>query len=692
MTATARATFHRRFLRIFIAVTLITVLPVTACLGVRDYNAARDAEINQLTHIANAVSQTFLLILKHRELNLLHDYLEAFGGSTSPASICLYSADNTIISSWHNGGSADCPRLLVSAGAAVDAESISIALQIRDGKNYMGMVYVSGTIQPARYWWLYLAKMFAVLFSTGVLASILAANLVARGISLPLAALRQQMECMRSNSSSLCLLPEAGMAQEIHAVSDELAALRRHFDTTTVPRETLSHQRQWHLGVLSGLLSMLRARLSAESPLVDYLSDYALLLQGESGDILPPARDFDLALVADKALASARTLQPPDARINLTVSLQPGIHRYFNGQPGLLEALLRHLLIIGLKRTSSGVVLLRIEQVEEDAPLQCNLRITMQDSGPPIQRGQLQQWLLGEGPPHRLSTDISWLLAARLFKRLGGALSGNSKADGLALEGRLALAPREGAIHSVHATAGRHVMPALVLVVENNKAEVVALRRLCAEVNATAFIVGSHQMALEWVPLLPFSAIILNADMADASEDAARRLARLPKDNAIPPTPLWLMTTRLSNRDFEHWCRQGINDLLLKPIQPRKLSEMLQRCPAQDEDYYLTRNHQLQLEIGTDYDDGAMTNMLAQQVQQIDPVLEALAKHQVHINGRDLAHGVRSAALTLGYLHLAALMGQIEHAHSAAHGSLSAENCNIVRQLLRDIPFRTVSE
>ena len=83
----------------------------------------------------------------------------------------------------------------------------------------------------------------------------------------------------------------------------------------------------------------------------------------------------------------------------------------WQGHPALIQALLCHLLLLAVDRTVEGVVFLRLE-ADADAGMRMIhwLRIKLEDSGPPLQRWQLREWLADRSdnqPPISPMQDFS---------------------------------------------------------------------------------------------------------------------------------------------------------------------------------------------------------------------------------------------------------------------------------------------
>jgi len=512
----------------------------------------------------------------------------------------------------------------------------------------------------------------------------------ARAVTRPLAAIRTQVKCFTSNDISECPLQAGGGMAETEALSDDIMALRHYMNEVMVRREDVLNLKRWHWEILSGLLKQLQHRLSGDSPLLESMNDYAVLLQTERGDVLPRARSFDLAHTLHASLAGARKLIKPAAQVNVTASLQADLPRLWTGQPELLEALFRHLLVIGLKRTRAGFVCLRVHAPTSSSE---RLYVTFEDSGPAIPTWQLRQWLAPakeETPPVSMDEEISWLLVARLFRRLGGDISGTSfEGGGLSLEGSLTMTAEESP--PVHKSASlipmtvHDAQPAVLLVEGESR------RRLAPQFEAARYRVltaASHAQMVEWSGVLPISALILNFAFADDGQDALRKLTHMREEGVLGDIPFWAIADVDSLNSLNDRLRQAIAEPLMLPLKPELLRRLSAELKTDPRRFYWAHDVQLRQEFSEAVKKSLpqMDALLGLQIAELLPLIDALARGE---RAGDLLHGahaVKSAALNLGYFRLAGLMGQIEHA-SKRRDALPAHNWALIAGILRESGF-----
>lgn len=688
-----------RFFRVHLFVAIAAVLIVFAGFYAVDYTYIRGLAIDDYTHSADSIA-TLYTQSEHRSRTFERE-VEAFNTLPGLSLLCIYERDGAIVARWEQADMI-CPSLLVHTGIATRHAVLRLAHPIEIDGQYAGMVYMQGTLLPLallqqRAGWLLLSALIiaaAACWFSGYFS--------ARCITRPLLAIRRQIECFKEHDINFCPLPPHTPTRETAELAASIADLRRHLDNTMVPKETIIHLRGWHWEVLSGLLTGLRYRIPADSPLLEDLSDYALLLQTERGDILPTPTPFRLLDTLASSLTSARRTYPPDARVNLTASAHPALPPQWMGHGEVMEALMRHLLLIGLKRTRKGFVCLRLES-QQHALFAHNqlLHIRYEDSGPPIQQGQLHQRLSpgkDTAPPADLMHDISWLLVARLVKRLGGSITGNSgPVRGIMLELSLPMAvhaaPAAPIAPGNAAFTSPHLHPPLILVVERDKEIRKTIARFFAQMQCDVFMVDTHAQAVEIAPILPFSAIMLNALLAHVGEDVTRRLRHLMEDGMMPTIPLWVMLAKSSFIEFDYWRRCGASELLLQPLQPDILRRLCANLATLDTSFYEQHDLDLRRDLPLAAHDAMphMNRLLAEQIAQAQLSLEGCSEGAIDNETVHQIHAVKSAALTLGYFRLAGLMGQIEHARASQIFATYPDNWRIVMDVLKSSNFATVA-
>jgi len=524
------------------------------------------------------------------------------------------------------------------------------------------------------------------------LLGMLVSRLLARDIGGSITALHRQVECLKGEDITACKIPQSTSTSETEALAGSLNELRQHMSDSWMDRKEVEKIRAFYRCMLTGLMVSLRQRISADSPILSELNDYALLMQIESQNPLPKPRAFDIKLLLDKVNEQARQAQS-STRIHLTASMQARMPREWSGYPEYLEALLRHLLLLSLRRTASGYVCLRLEaEPAKTGHGEDRLHISLDDSGPFIQPWQLQQWCGVDAETLHLSDiqDFSWLMTSHIFSYLEGRVLALSPPEGgLSLKGWIPFAIlKSGSITPSARHAASAGNPPLVIAVEPDREARNATMQIFTRCGYRIFLVENHLELLQWAPLLPCCAIMLNASLPDV-DGLAERIHQLFDAGAMQPVPLWASIANLSFIEFDEWRRRGVSELLLKPFQTDMLMRLAAEIKPLQDHFYQSFDQYLRDDLppGAKESLSHMNAMLTSQLELMQPHLAALSNGELPEEAAASAHAVKSAALTLGYFRLAALMGETEHAIMSMRFSAFPQNWLLLQDCLRGVKF-----
>ena len=690
-------TIRLHFFRIQAWVGIVTVLIVWQGFTSADYLDKRREKTDDFKQTAKNIGAIYAAMSVDEGADIAQ-FLTGFSSEPGLLSVCVYNLDGKQAGFWQrNGNQLPCPALLMTSGAESTLLSLTLTEPIMQGNSYLGMIYLRGEFSSLKQRMIDSAFVLGSLLLVTLVASFSAAHLGARAIARPLQALHAQIECLKENDVAFCPLAPHFLTKEIQELASAIAELRTHLASTRVSKSHLANVRGWHLTLLSGLIAGLKQRIGSDSPLAEYLANYALFLQADRGELPPPPCVFSLASVLDLSVRSARRTHAPDGQVALTTSVQSGIPKQWLGQPETVEALLRHLLLIGLKRTQRGFVNLRIELVPAAIDVTSpSLHILYEDSGSLIQQWQLHYWLAAtrdDAPPVSLPHDISWLLLARLVKRLGGTISGQSGRDnGIALEILFPVTiplAQELPASTQPFLPYAHSHPPLVLVAESDKEHRTLLATLLKEAGCDFILVNTHAQLIELAPQLPVAAILLQPDAISTIEHSVRRLCQLMDSGLLAKTPLWIAVEAISGESINYWKELGAEELLLTPIQTTAIKHACAKLAPPDACFYQAVDERVRQDLSEDILAAmpAMNRMLGEQIAQVEPLIDAFAKGDAPPLVVHQAHAVKSASLALGYYRLAALMDQIEHASSTRMFSSFPANWTMIARILRQAGF-----
>ena len=200
----------------------------------------------------------------------------------------------------------------------------------------------------------------------------------------------------------------------------------------------------------------------------------------------------------------------------------------------------------------------------------------------------------------------------------------------------------------------------LLLAVEPLLPRQQALRAIAQEVGSEVFFVDTHEQLLEWALALPAAAILAHAGLKCGTPIWATRLKRMGEEKLLDVIPLWVMAPHMPPQVRRNWEEAGAQVLLDMPVQPPLLQRLLYSVCGAGPEFYLTQQMAME-EMVPESLLPRLSELTEQLIKQVELLLEALEKDKALDVILHQSHAVRSAALTLGYFRLAALMAQVEY-------------------------------
>lgn len=621
-------------------------------------------------------------------------YLWHVLGVGEPQFVCVYNMEDHLLSHWEAPESKQsCPSFLMREGLERKGEQISIARTLISDGRYWGMLYAGTQLNIGRELLGRNAALLGALMLIAYLSCWYSAKKSAKAIAASLAALEQQIACFAQQEYAHCNTLPPMTTQETQSLESTIRAFRDQLAIITLPRSQLLRQRQHYHALLGTALATVRRHSSADAPLLGVLANYELLLQLEQESKLPNPQQFELATVLKSAVNLARKEHgSASSHVHIQATVQSKLPPQVTGYPHLLQMLLKHLLLVSLGRQKQGAIFLRIE--EGASPYA--LRIQLEDSGTMVQAWKLKQWF---SPPFEATTGtteegISWLLSGWLFFYLGGEASAtyDGERKRLRMQGNLPIGLPQHNIAPSTSEIEKEPAP-LLLVVEPAAAMQDTLRALVANEGGRCFFVEDHAQALEWGAALPFSAFLCNAGLPDVGLLAACRLQHLMQEGIVRPAPLWVMLTSTRLRETEPWIEAGAEALLPLPLDPAQLHTVCAQLQRQPEGFFQAYEESLHAELPEQIKTrlSELNREIGMQIHTLLSLMESWVE-TAPPKWCDQVHAVKSAALSLGYFRLAALMAQIEHALSSQPQPLTASHWADILRCLRSSGFHPSEE
>jgi CheY-like chemotaxis protein len=552
-------------------------------------------------------------------------------------------------------------------------------------------IYSPNGVRAMWDWWD--TTLLILLVTTALVVSASIAELASRAIRSALAnSIRQMTAEVPSDPAPVSEFKELATLD-----ANSLSLLQKMAELQT-RQHGAENLRKNYVQMFSILVSSFKSRLTADSPLLRDVNDYAILLQTENvGDLTGPKR-FDLSILMKSAVTAARKEIAVTDKVKLVTTLEATAPRHWSGHPDLIEALIRHLLLIALRRSASGGVTLRLE-ADAKVGMQGRhwLRIKLEDSGAPLQRTQLRQWLeqIENGVPAMGSDshDFSWILTGRLFKHLGGGASAEMGPNGgLYMIGWIPLSLPEHGVstlspvpHMVEPAMNSRDFPVkVVMVVESNQKRQQELQGLLSSSSCDVFIVENHTEALEWAAVLPLAALIVNTTLSDANTLIMQRMRSMSEEGIISKIPMLAISSDATPAARRPWIEAGIDEFIEIPFRAESIQQLRQILQPPDAGFYCNFNSQQRGDLPETVIQRMpeLTGQLADYIKNLELSLVATPNGSQPVNIRHEAHAIKSSALSLGYLRLAALMGQVEHTVRSTAAASANNNWRVIEKCL----------
>jgi len=332
-------------------------------------------------------------------------------------------------------------------------------------------------------------------------------------------------------------------------------------------------------------------KASADS-LLTVINDILDFSKMEAGKLDVEATEFNLRRTLEDA-ARTLALRAHEKGLDLSCVLSPEVPQTVIGDPVRLNQIVVNLLGNAVKFTPSGAVALTVEVEKADADGMV-LHFSVRDTGvgipPEKQRKIFEAFTQADSSITRLfgGTGLGLTIASRLVDMLGGRIWVESKAGQgscfhfTARFGAVA-APGQAAQAPVPVRESRHTERQLrVLVAEDNPTNQYLIRRILEKSGHSVIVAGDGREALDLYQPGAFDLILMDVQMPEVDGLQVTAAIRAQERDAGGHQRIVAMTAHAMKGDEERCLAAGMDGYLSKPIERRRLAELLERFQSGD--------------------------------------------------------------------------------------------------------------
>lgn len=353
----------------------------------------------------------------------------------------------------------------------------------------------------------------------------------------------------------------------------------------------VSHELRTPLSAIVGLTHLLEAEALTPRARdqVAKLADVATSMLGLVGEVLDFAKidagkmtlervEFDPAEIFASLHATfdERAAERHDA---LLIDCDPGIPSRLVGDPLRLQQVLTNLVGNALKFTEHGVVRLRCHRRGADAS-GVRVAFEVEDTGIGIEPDRLDA-LFGRFEQAEASTSrrfggsgLGLNIAAQLVGLMGGSIDVQSTPGvGSVFHFEVEFAVPEHPPRMPHAPAVDTLAGVRVLVAEDNAIQQFVVSELLRSVGADVGIAADGAEAMRRVVDEPWHVVLMDVEMPGVDGLEVTRWLR--QQAAFAHLPIIAMTAHVSADRWQHALGAGMNDVVVKPVDPQRLREVV---------------------------------------------------------------------------------------------------------------------
>ncbi len=318
-------------------------------------------------------------------------------------------------------------------------------------------------------------------------------------------------------------------------------------------------------------------RKSGDS-MMSLLNDILDFEKIERGSMELEIVNFDLhQLVKDvSVLMSGHAAQK---NIDLRTEMHDSVPKIVSGDPTRLRQVLLNLINNGIKFTSEGHVTLKINNTDEENPEL--IQFSVMDSGIGISNGAQAQlftpFTQAETSTSRKygGTGLGLAISNRLIEGMGGKITVESEEDvGSTFSFVIKLEPKSN-IEQESITESHKAKPMRILITEDNEMNRKVLEGLLEREGHTLFMATNGLQSIELCQKHEPDIILMDIEMDGLSGLQVTQKIRAFSNRKIAATPIIALTGNVMLKNIEEFFEAGMNGFVPKPIDAKKLNEVL---------------------------------------------------------------------------------------------------------------------
>jgi len=321
-------------------------------------------------------------------------------------------------------------------------------------------------------------------------------------------------------------------------------------------------------------------RTSAES-LLCIIDDILDIAKMEAGPITFDHRPFEIGPLVEGVVA----LQAPRLAgrpVDLTQTVAPAARGLFVGDPARLRQVLVNLVGNAVKFTERGRILVEVTADDSDDPVR-RVRFVVSDTGigiPERARPKLfTMFSQADSSTERRygGSGLGLAICRRIIAAMGGDI-GFESVEGVGstfhVTVPLARAATDGCDAPADPPSG--MAPMRILVAEDNQVNQQVAAALLERLGHHPTLVGDGALAVDHLVRADVDLVLMDVQMPGLDGITATRLIRgLP--GVKSQVPIIAMTANTMTSDRTAYLDAGMNDVIAKPIDRRRLAQILDR-------------------------------------------------------------------------------------------------------------------